>query len=222
MVPMETDPAVDGEAAASQSSKRPSLSAVIAEIGMVDEGRVTLGRIVDTLGDRAYGALMLLFAAPNILPTPPGFSAILGAPLVLLAAQLAFGSERPWFPDWVRERSVARVDYIRVAARLIPILQRSEKLLRPRLPFLTNWTAERLIGVLCLVLSISILLPIPLGNSVPALGVTVLSLAIMEKDGIAAILGVLVGIAGLALSATVVWVMVKAALLFFHAFIVQG
>ena len=47
--------------------------------------RVSLGDMVDAFDARAYGPLIVLFAAPNVLPVAlPGISAVLGAPLILL------------------------------------------------------------------------------------------------------------------------------------------
>lgn len=57
--------------------------------GAVDGDRISFGDLVDSFGARAYGPLIVVFAAPNILPVAlPGISAVLGAPLILLTAQL--------------------------------------------------------------------------------------------------------------------------------------
>lgn len=53
--------------------------------------RISVGDLLRAMGDRAIGALMFIFAFPNVLPTPPGTSTILGAPLIFLAAQLMLG-----------------------------------------------------------------------------------------------------------------------------------
>lgn len=42
---------------------------------------VLVADLLALLGDRAIGALMLIFAVPNVLSVPLGVSAILGAPL---------------------------------------------------------------------------------------------------------------------------------------------
>src|SRR3989337_783112 len=60
--------------------------------------RVSVADLFEVIRDRAFGALMLIFAAPNVLPTPPGFSTLLGAPLIFLAAQLSLAWPAPWLP----------------------------------------------------------------------------------------------------------------------------
>ena len=61
---------------------------------------------------------MLIFAAPNILPVPPGTSAVLGTPLVFLAAQMMFG-RGPWLPALVTRRSLSREDFAALVGRVL-------------------------------------------------------------------------------------------------------
>jgi hypothetical protein len=74
---------------------------------------------------------------------------------------------------------------------------------------------EYLVGLLCLLLAIVLVLPVPLGNMLPALAISLFALGIMERDG----LWILVGFAAAVVSAVVVsgvvFAMVKTALYFF-------
>ena len=65
----------------------------------VEGDRISFGDLVDAFESRSFGPLIVIFAAPNILPVAlPGISAVLGAPLILLTAQLMLGWHRPWLP----------------------------------------------------------------------------------------------------------------------------
>ena len=76
--------------------------------------RISFGDLVDAFDGRAYGPLIVLFAAPNMLPVAlPGISAVLGAPLILLTAQLMIGRRHPWLPGFLRRRSLARTGFER-------------------------------------------------------------------------------------------------------------
>lgn len=163
--------------------------------------RIAISDLVDVLSHRAFGALMLVFAVPNVIPTPPGTSAILGAPLLFLATQLSLNRPAPWLPKFIAQRSMARTDFAKLVARLAPWLAKAERLLRPRASFLTRPPFEQAIGAVCLILSIVLFLPIPGANMLPALAITVLSLAILERDGLAAIVGVVTG----AVSLIIAW-----------------
>ena len=182
-------------------------AAVLAEPGE----RISVEQLDRALGRRAYGALMLLFALPNLVPVmPPGVSSVLSLPLLLLSVQLAAGRVAPWLPGWLRRRSLRRADLLRALEHADPWLTRIERLLRPRLVLVTSRTGERLIGLLCVVMSLVLFFPIPLGNWLPALAISVLSLALVERDGIAGLLGVAVALVALALAGSVVLAMVGA------------
>ena len=69
----------------------PRLSAILRQLaGDKSRERISIGDFFEVMGDRATGALILILALPNLVPTPPGTSAVLGAPLLFLAAQRRF------------------------------------------------------------------------------------------------------------------------------------
>lgn len=152
------------------------------------------------LQDRALAALLLIFALPNVIRVPPGTSAVLGAPLVFLAAQLAFGM-RPWLPNFIGRRSMPRQHFSAVITRAAPWLARAERLLRPRCSAMCRPPVEYGIGLVCLLLSLIVLLPIPLGNMLPALAICMMALGILELDG----LWVLAGLFTAVVSVVLVW-----------------
>lgn len=172
-------------------------------------GRVTVDALLAALSDRAFGAFMLVFAAPNFLPIP-GISALTGLPLLYLSAQLVIGWRRPWLPVWMTRRSLASADFARAAAWGEPHLIKAERLLRPRLAPLTSAFAERLIGALCVLLSLVLFLPIPFGNLLPAIAICLFSFGLLEKDGLPVLAGLAVAVAGLAIAWGVAVALVKA------------
>lgn len=173
--------------------------------------RISVGDLLAALGDRALGALLFIFAVPNILPTPPGTSSVLGAPIVFLAAQLMLGMT-PWLPALVARRSMSHADFMALERRVGPWLRRAEKMLRPRWSRLAVPPMEYAIGLVCLVLAVVLVLPIPLGNVLPALAISLLALAILERDGLWVLAGLLVAAASAVLVSGVVYAMAKAAL----------
>ncbi|RCW22080.1 hypothetical protein DFR48_109194 [Ciceribacter lividus] len=183
-----------------------------------DEGRprISVADIFQAMGDRAFGALILIFALPNIVPTPPGTSALTGTPLVFLAAQLMLG-QKPWLPRIIADRSMTRQDFASIVTRVTPWLAKAERMLRPRLGFLIYPPAEYLIGFVCLVLAVILALPVPLGNILPAIAICFFSFGILERDGICVLIGTAVaGIAGVVV-AGVVYALIKGFLLLLQA-----
>jgi hypothetical protein len=135
------------------------------------------------------------------------------APLIFLGAQLMLGL-RPWLPGVIARRSLARDDLQTLVRRIRPWLARAEKLLRPRWGLLTHPPLEYAIGLLCLVLAVVLSLPIPLGNTLPALAISVLALGVLERDGLWVLAGTALAAFALAVVSGVVWAMAQAALYF--------
>jgi hypothetical protein len=181
------------------AAKATLLSMLLALAQDDSRARISIGDLLAALGDRALAALLFVFAVPNVLPVPPGTSTILGAPLVFLAAQLAFGL-RPWLPGVIADRTIAREDFAGLVRRISPWLARAERLLRPRAVLLVLPPMEYLVGLVCLLLAVVLVLPIPLGNMLPALAISMLALGILERDGF----WILAGLAVAAVSAAVV------------------
>jgi hypothetical protein len=144
---------------------------------------------MERFGGRAMGALLLVFGIACTLPLPPGGTTIFGAPLVLLAPQLMIGSRAPWLPARMRAQSIATADLRRGLPRVLRWLKRIEAVSRPRLLFLFGGWGHRAIGLVCTMLALVLILPIPLGNMLPAAAVSVLSLSLVQRDGLLALFG---------------------------------
>lgn len=157
--------------------------------------RLTFSELSARLRDRAWGGLMLIFAAINLLPLPPGTTTVTGLPLLVISAQMALGRSRPWFPSKLDRRGITADHLSRIAAKMTPWEARVERVLKPRWCGLTNHRAARAIGVVSFVLSAILWLPIPLGNHAPALAMTLFALALIYRDGALVILGILATVA---------------------------
>ncbi|MGE4050933.1 MAG: exopolysaccharide biosynthesis protein [Piscinibacter sp.] len=175
--------------------------------------RIAVADLLDALGDRALAALLFVFALPNVLPMPPGTSAILGAPMLFLAAQMAFNM-KAWLPALIARRSMARSDFLTMVERVSPWLERAEKLMKPRLTPLAVGAMESVVGAVCLLMSLAVFLPIPLGNMLPALAICLLAMGILERDGLWVLAGLATAVAAGALVSGVMWAAVKATIYF--------
>ncbi len=160
------------------------LSKVLVEIGADPATRISFDDILDALSERSFGALMILFAALNLVPLPPGSSTIFGIPLVLLSIQMLLGFEKPWFPAFIRRKSMQVETYRRFIARLEPMLVRFEKLARPRYWFVPQMIVERVVSIVALLMSLIVILPVPLINQLPALSIVLLAIGLGEQDGV--------------------------------------
>jgi hypothetical protein len=190
------------------SEARLTLSAMLADLAQDADGPIGIGEIIGHFGARAFGAVLFVFSIPNLLPLPPGSSTVLGLPLLILAPQLAFGARKPWIPGFLARRTIDRQALAGACARLIPWVERAEHLTRARLAFMFGRLGDIAIGAVCTLLAAVLILPIPLGNLLPAAAVAALALSLIQRDGLLALIGYLIAAASagvLVLSGHLVW-----------------
>ncbi len=161
-----------------------SLATALRELAQSGNEMITIGEIELKLGDRSFATLMVFFAAINMVPAPFGASTILGIPLVLLCFQMVLGAKAPWLPKRIRDYSVRRSTLVRFEDRVIPWLERFEKIVKPRRWPFDRLRGERIIGAVGLFMAILLVAPVPLGNWLPAFGLFLTGLALTERDGV--------------------------------------
>lgn len=163
---------------------------------------IPMGDLLEALHERGFGLLMLILALPCSIPAPlpPLLPTILGLPLSFLAAQMALGHRHLWLPAWLRNKAIPRASLAVMIEKASPYLRMIERLLRPRLRMLSDARAERFIGSMAALFCIPILLPLPLSNFVPGVGVLVMSLGLIGRDGLIILFGMLIGLCGVAIA----------------------
>tara|TARA_B100001093_G_scaffold169020_1_gene161749 strand:+ start:201 stop:818 length:618 start_codon:yes stop_codon:yes gene_type:complete len=159
--------------------------------------RVSVDHLLLALHERGFGFLLLLFAAPMALPipVPPVINVMLASPLILLTAQQAMGRHTIWLPAWMRKKDISREKMSKMINSLIPWFDRLETIVKPRLQFITSGIFSYLIGILGLIMALAVCIPLPLTNTVPSLGIALMSIGVISRDGFAVILGAVIGMA---------------------------
>jgi hypothetical protein len=169
------------------------LSVVLQELASLDCS-ITVANLRDALGDRGFAALLMVFAAINLLPLPPGTSLILGIPLLIVSAQMALGRPTAWLPEFVLRKSIGRKQIVKLNRRITPKLETLERLVQPRFWPFSRSTADRWIGWIAFILALAVTIPVPFGNWTPALSIAILGIALSERDGILLTAGIFVGL----------------------------
>ncbi len=189
----------------------------VADTNNNDNYKVTLFDIKTALHERGFGILIIIFSLPLSvpIPVPPGYTNILSIPLILFSLQLLFGFDSPWMPNWLERKSFQRSTLALVVEKTSPTLKKIEKFMKPRMSFIFRGPGENILAFIMLLCALSIAIPLPLTNFIPAIGTTLISLGIMNKDGFLSIMGVLVSLCGLLLTLVVI---VKGPQLIFGAF----
>jgi hypothetical protein len=175
-----------------------NLNGVLDEIAAKCEtddtpGSLTLDEILDSVGRRSYGPLLLVIGLFAISPATivPGMTWLAAALTLVVAGQMALGLPRIWLPKKALQAQLPRdavksgVEKSRGAARAI------DKLLKPRLAFLSK---PPFVNVVALMVIAAALITFPLGlipfaPLAPGLAVVFFGLGMVARDGLWLALG---------------------------------
>ncbi len=149
----------------------------------------TLNQVIDRTGGRGPFALLIVLSLPFVTPVSlPGVSNVLGAVMCVIAWKLLRGAPAH-LPRKVGERPMQRdrmAKILRVSARVLGFI---EKWVRPRRSPWLAWRPVRLantaaVGTMALMLALPIPPTIPLSNTLPGYSIILLSVSLMEEDGV--------------------------------------
>ncbi len=154
-------------------------------------GDLTFQTILYALGERAFGIILLFFALPNALPLSavPGVSVVFSVPIAIIAWQMIFSRKTLWLPKAIAQRTIHHDTIIKVVHRALPYLIKIERFLKPRWRFMTSRYMEMVHGSLILCLSLLLMLPIPFSNFILSMLIILVSLGLIEKDGLVIVVG---------------------------------
>ncbi|GFE50094.1 hypothetical protein So717_18470 [Roseobacter cerasinus] len=159
---------------------------------------VTLDWILQQLHERAFGLFLLVLALPCCIPFLYGIPQVVSLPLMFVSVQILMGRRTPWLPDRLGRRTVSAEGLDSLATRAGPWLRKIENVSRPRQAALTRAPLDRLVGLGLVLFSASILVPLPGTNTVPGIAVVIVSMGLLQRDGILVILGMVLGTAWIA------------------------
>jgi len=165
--------------------------------GTLSAERTSVAEMVAGLGDRGLGVLMAIFALPNILPsTVPFGNVATGIPPLIFAIQLTMGGHQLILPGFIERKTVSTKSLKALAPRIAAVLSWFERLLRPRLAWVTSAKSERFMGAIAILLALVATTPIPFAHQLPSLGLTLIGLGLIERDGLAMLIGAAIGLTG--------------------------
>jgi hypothetical protein len=167
-------------------------------------GSVNLGWLLERLGPRSFGFVLLLLGICALLPV---VSPIVGLLLTIPAFQMIRAHAAPVFPRRFAHRSVATTSLAAMTGRVIPALRYLERLVRPRWPTPFE-TTKRVIGGFVLTLGLLLLVPLPLSNIPVSITIMLMAFAYLEEDGILLALAMLIATVLFAMGVAALWSMI--------------
>lgn len=170
-------------------------------LDQAQEARVSVGWLMEQLGERSFGLTLFVMAVIALLP---GASTVIGVLIAWPAIQMILGHEVAVLPRWVARRRVGVDRLARVIGLIVPRLRWVERLIRPRWPMPFQVT-KRLTGIVMLLVGATLISPVPFTQIVPALAIMLLALAYLEEDGVALLVALVAALASLAVTGATVW-----------------
>lgn len=169
------------------------------------QGRVSLGELLQLHGQQSLSVLLLVLALCSMLPVA-GAGSLLGVLMLLLARRWSRQDHDIQLPH--------RLIHLRLTARwsqrclqmLTWLYATASRLLRQRLTALCEPRYAGFWGLWIAVMAVIIFLPVPLGNLICGSSLVLLSLGWMFRDGVALLVSAAVGTGGIGLTVGVTWV----------------
>lgn len=171
-----------------------TLIANLRKAGDADQP-VTIECMLQATGERSVGALLLVPGLLVLSPLSgiPGLPSVFAVMVVLIAGQLLIGRRHFWLPQWLLQRTASRSKYDRALAFLRRPAAFVDRLLRPRLKFLTRGLAVRANALLCILIAATMppLEIIPFGNTTAGAALSILGVGMMARDGLMVLVAIL-------------------------------
>lgn len=175
------------------------------ELWATSEGDKTVGTLIDAFEEKSFAVLFVVLLSVPALPLPTGGAThVFEAIAMLLALQLLVGRRSIWLPRRFRDVTLAGATRERFIARLLRMIRWLERRSRPRGQFLFgSRVGNAVFGGLVLIGSAAAFVAPPFStlDTLPALGVVVLSVGVLMEDAVIAGAGVTIGAGGIALIA---------------------
>jgi hypothetical protein len=151
---------------------------------------IMLAELLAKTSEQSFGLVIALLTLPFLLPMPPGVSTISGGGCILLGLQMMAGWKAPWLPKRIRRLKFPQALMARLLKMVQSITKLLEKFVRPRmLRLVNNPSIWRLNGLCICWLAFLLILPIPLTNPIPTVGILLFAFAMLEGDGLLICIG---------------------------------
>ncbi len=167
------------------------------------EHRKTVGGLIELFEEKSFALLFVLLLGVPALPLPTGgVTHVFEILAVLLGAQLVVGRQQIWIPHRWRELELAGPRQQKFLQGLMKLIRKLERFSKPRFRFLFNHRlSNSVFGLIVIAGSLGAFLAPPFTglDTLPSLGVVLVSLGVLLEDIVIVAIGIAVGVAGVIL-----------------------
>lgn len=177
-----------------------SIEKRVEQDGPSPEGKLSLKEILEVVGRRAYGPMLLIIGILSVSPLSmiPGSTWAFAVLTLLVAIQMAFNKRHPWLPKSALRASFPETKIQATLKKVRPFTKGIDKVVRPRLEFLAGepWLAMIALVAIAAALITFPLSFIPLAPFIPGVTIILIGLGITARDGVVLGIAMLIICAG--------------------------
>lgn len=167
------------------------------EEASLQKERITFGMILQAVGRRSFGPMLLLAGLIILAPLIgdiPGVPTTMALFVLLIAGQLLVGRKHFWLPQWIVRRSVTHNQLRKALRWLRPSARFLDRWFKPRLTFLTQDGGTYLIALACILIAAATppMELIPFSANGAGIALIAFGLALIAHDGLLALLALAV------------------------------
>jgi hypothetical protein len=163
----------------------------------------TIGSLTDLVDEKSFAVILLMLLLIPALPAPTGgITHVFEVIAAIVAVQMVIGRAELWLPKWVARRDLGAASTGKAIRFITRRVRWFERFTRPRgARLLKSRPMMSLLGVIILVFVVGAFVAPPFSglDTLPALGVVIISLGIIFEDAVIVAAGCVVGAAGIAL-----------------------
>ena len=188
------------------------LSATLLDALNTDaDGHITVGEVLDRVAERGFGLLLFVVALPTMIPVlPPGASAVVGIIYIVLGLQILAGFAYPWLPRAIRAHRLSPTAVKALRQRGVAFLERIERMTRPRRLLLESGAMLRVFALLIVLNGVILFLPVPFMNTLPAIGIMLIGIGMLNRDGLFLLAGGAIGTVSITIVISSAHLLIKA------------
>jgi hypothetical protein len=178
----------------------PSLTDVLDGLEKAgDDENVTIGQILDEVGDRSLAPILLVPALITASPISgiPGVPTLTGIIVGLIVVQMLMGRDTLWVPQGLAKRGVSRQKMGKAVAFLRKPVGWLDGLMKPRMSWLAErpWNYVALLICLAIAITTPVMELLPMAISIAAVAIGLFAAGLLMRDGLVILIGY--GVVGL-------------------------
>lgn len=165
--------------------------------------KTSIEEIINSFNKKERSLLALFFftlPAAIPIPYPPGALTIIGLPILFFAFQILISNDKIYLPNKIKKYKISNDKLILISKKITPKIEKIEQYIKPRYNFMNSNIINYLVGFISLICAVVVLIPMPLTNAIPAISIVIMTIGLLNKDGLITIIGIVTAILGMSLA----------------------